>query len=257
MLNLPFSLINFKDFMALAAIVRPLILVCGITFCSLLSAQEVRLTRAEGNCDQLIASLILTDIYKRAGLTLTVQPVPNARATMMATSGMVDGEVARIDTYAENNPPLQRVDPPYYYFTASAIAKSNRGIRINSKEDLKKYRVGIVRGILYLKQMTMGVENLEIANGHDNLYKMLEKDRVDVIIDTRINSRYFIKKFDLKEMELVGDLARFDNYNILTPANKNLAPKISATIKSLITSGDLVKLRKKYEEEFMASGIEP
>ena len=69
------------------------------------------------------------------------------RANAMTLAGEKDGEVGRVLAYTTKNPGLIRVEPAYYHLSTTAFAKSDKGIKITSKEDLQKYRVGIVRGI--------------------------------------------------------------------------------------------------------------
>lgn len=235
-------------------------LIVGIAACAITSvslAQEMNLARNEKATEQAIAASLLTEIYKRAGLTAKIQPLPGARANAMALAGEKDGEVARIPGYAAKNPTLIKVDPPYYYLTTTAFAKGDKGITIKSKEDLKKYKVGVVRGIAHAEAATEGVPGLAVVGDYDQMYQMLEAGRIDVAVDAGANGPYVAKKLGLDNIKAVGELARLDLHNILVPAKKDLAAKIGATIKSMKDSGELDKLAKKHEEDFVKSGVAP
>lgn len=212
-------------------------------------AQEVQLARNENAIGQAVAAKLLTDIYKKAGLGINIAPLPAARANAVALAGDKDGEVARIAPYFAKNPSLFKVEPGYYYLTTAAFAKSDKGVTINSKDDLKKYKVGIVRGIAHAEAATEGLAGLQVTGSYDQLYQMLEAGRIDVAIDEGINGPSTLKGLGLKDITQVGEIARLDLFNVLTPAKKDLAPKISAAIKALKDSGELAKLTKRYEAE--------
>jgi hypothetical protein len=236
-----------------SALVGALILL----FNALVCAQSVNLASNEKATEQAIAALLLTDIYKRAGLTAKIQPLPGARANAMALNGQKDGEVARIQSYASKNPSLIKVEPAYYYLTTTAFAKADKGITIASKEDLKKYRVGVVRGIAHAEAATEGITNLQVVGDYDQLYQMLDAGRIDLAIDAGANGPYVVKKLGLKNIKSVGELARLDLFTILGAGKRELAPKLASVIQSLKESGELAKLAKQHEDAFVKSGAAP
>jgi polar amino acid transport system substrate-binding protein len=221
------------------------------------AAQNLNLARNENATEQAIAASLLTDIYKRAGLTASIAPLPGARANAMTLSGEKDGEVARIQAYATRNPSLTKVEPAYYHLTTTAFARADSGIVIASRDDLKKYKVGYVRGIAHAEAATEGVPNVQVVDSYDQLYLMLEAGRLEVIIDAGANGPYVVKKLKLKNIRVAGGLARLELFNILGPANKHLAPKIGSTIKALADSGELAKMVRHHEEEFLKSNVAP
>jgi polar amino acid transport system substrate-binding protein len=234
--------------------------LCGVVVISMnstVSAQQINLARNEKATEQAIAALLITDIYKRAGFVAKIQPLPGARANAMALAGETDGEVARIQGYATKNPTLIQVEPAYYYLTTTAFAKADSGIKIGSKEALKKYRVGIVRGIAHAEAATDGVPGVKIVNDYDQMYQMLDAGRLDVVIDAGANGPYVIKKLGLNGIKAVGELARLDLFTMLVPARKEWGPKVAATIKGMKDSGELAKLARRYEDDFLKSGVAP
>lgn len=213
------------------------------------TAQNMNLGSNENSASQVVAAKLLADIYKKAGLTANVSPMPGARANAMSLSGEKDGEVARIPAYFVRNATLVKVEPAYYYLSSGVFAKSDKGVTITSKDDLKKYKVGIVRGVAHAESATDGLADLQVSNSADQMYKMLDAGRIDVAIDEGINGPVTLKKLGLKGIIQVGEIARLDLFNVLVPAKKDMAPKISAAIKALKDSGELAKLTKHYEEE--------
>jgi polar amino acid transport system substrate-binding protein len=217
-------------------------------------AETVNLARNENATEQAIAESLLTKIYARAGLSAKVQPLPGVRANAMTLSGEKDGEVARIQAYATKNPTLIKVEPSYYHLTSTAFARSDRGIVISNKDDLKKYIVGYVRGIAHAEAAVDGVPKVQIVDSYEQLYRMLDSGRIEVAIDVGTNGSYVLKHLGLSTIKPVGELARLNLFNILAPSKKSLAPKISSTISELTKSGELATMTKQAEDDFLKSG---
>lgn len=229
-----------------------LCVAAGLMASASVSAQTAQLVYNENAVGQTIAGKLITDIYKKAGMSATAVPVPGVRANAMALSGEKDGEAGRIGAYYLKNPSLIKVEPSHYYLSSSAFAKKDKGIVIKSKEDLKKYKVGIVRGIAHGEAATEGMQGVQLAASYEQLYKMLDGDRIDVVVDEGISGPILLKKMGLNNtIGHVGEIARLDLYHSLNPSKKDWAPKISATIKAMKDSGELDKLVKRYEEDAM------
>ncbi len=229
-------------------------LLLGLSLCLatplVLAQQVINLTANERAVEQAVASLLIKDIYAKAGLKAVIEPLPAKRATQVSVEGAKDGETARITPYAERNPPLVRVDPPYYGLTTGVFVKAGRKLIISGKDDLANFRVGIVRGIAHAERAVEGLKDLTVVDKYEQLYRMLDAGRIDIVVDTGINGQAEIQALGLKgKVEHIGDIAGFDLHNILHPRHAALAPKISSAIKSMQSSGELGQLIKKYEKQ--------
>jgi ABC-type amino acid transport substrate-binding protein len=110
---------------------------------------------------QYVSAQILTDVYQKSGMGVKIELMPPPRATKEALAGRVDGEVSRVKSHGDDNPALIRVTPAYTYFTMTAF--SRLAVSIESPADLKKYRVGVVRGLQASADITEGLDNVEMA----------------------------------------------------------------------------------------------
>jgi polar amino acid transport system substrate-binding protein len=217
-------------------------------------AQDVNLARNANATEQAVAALIVTDIYKRAGLKAVVKPMPAARANAADLAGEIDGEVGRIQGYADKNKSLLKVEPAYYFITTTAFVKEGKGIKVTSKDDLKKYKVGIIRGVAHTADATAGHPALEVVGDADQLYKMLDAGRIDVALDAGVSGPFMAKKLGLKGIVEAGTIAKLDLFLILNPAKKDIEAKLAGVVSALKASGELDKMARKYEQEFVASG---
>lgn len=214
-------------------------------------AEQLNLASNEKLVEQVIAARLLTDIYQRSNLIAKITPLPPARANLSTLNGTSDGEVARIDAYASKNPSLIQVRPAYYFLSTVAFSKSP--ISIRSKDDLKKYKIGVIRGVAHSDAITAGMSNIEYANDARSLFLMLKAGRFEVAIDTGANGKYLLQEMKLDDIHVVGELARLELFHILAPHKKHLAAPISSTISQLKSSGELDLLIKKYEQDFLQS----
>jgi ABC-type amino acid transport substrate-binding protein len=217
-------------------------------------AQTVVLSLNQDEAVQDVAAALLTEIYKRAGLSAKIEPSPPARNTDKVLKNQLDGEVARVGPYFDKNPSLIKVEPSYYYLITSAFAKSSRAFVVNSPKDLQKYRVGIIRGVAHAAVATEGVPKLVVVNSVEQLFEMLELNRIDVAVDVHLNGLDVIRRMNLKGIQLIADLAKRDFYNALIPSKADLAPRISKVIKAMIASGELTAMTKKAEKKRLDAG---
>ena len=220
-------------------------------FPSQVQAQTVNLSLNQGEVLQDVAGELLTEIYKRAGLTAKIDPSPPARNNIRALNNQIDGEVARVGSYFEKNPSLFKVEPAYYYLETTAFAKNSRTIVIKSAVDLHKYRVAIIRGVAHAQNVTEGVPNLVMVNSVEQLFEMLNLDRIDIAVDAYVNGLNAIKKMKLNGIKPVAKLAKRDLYNALIPSKANLAPRISKVIKTMAVSGELSAMIKNCEKKYL------
>ncbi len=214
-------------------------------------ARELRLVRNELATEQDIAALVLEEIYRRAGLANRSTPLPASRANALALSGEVDGEVARVQAYADKTPTLLQVRPAYYYLDSVAFAR--KGIKVTDRNSLAPYRVGIVRGIEYARVVVAMAKRVEAVSTYEQMFQMLEAGHIDVAIDSGVNGKRVLHKLGLKDIQVAGILVRLDLFHLLHPRQASVADKISKQIKLLKENGELDKLVSKAEDQVIRS----
>lgn len=232
------------------SLTKPIVILAMALACVHVQAQDAKLGVAQREAVQDVAAELLRTIYQRAGFSLTIEGLPLARLNDMVLKNTMDGEVARIGIYFERNPSLFKVEPSYYHLVTTAFAKIDRNLVISSTDDLKKYQVGIIRGAYHAAKATEGVANLVIVDDVSQLFKMLDAGRLDIVVDAGINGADMINQLGLtSSVKAVGELTRREFFSVLIPSKKDLAPKLSAVIKTMAASGELKKLTEKLEND--------
>lgn len=215
------------------------------------------LARNENLAEQAIAQALLKEIYKKAGYAATVVALPPARATREALDGTKDGEVARIYSYGTRHPELLRVEPAYYYLTTVAFAKTSSPVQIKSVDDLKKVSLGIIRGVQHSMDASAGVATVHEASGAESLFGMLKAGRFEVALDTGINGNYMLQKPEYQELSERGVVASAPLFLYLHPKYKLQAEVLGKVIKGLADSGELAKMTKQAEKDYLADAQKP
>ena len=213
-------------------------------------ARALRLGTNQHAITQLVAAQLLRDICARAGFPLQLEPLPGRRATLMAVDGSIDGEVARISPYAAANPPLVRVDPPYYALTTSIFVRKGYPTMIRTLDDLATQHAGVVGGEVHAEMAAKHARSVVDVGTYDQLYKLLDAGRIDVAIDTGLSGDAEIRRLRFESrLERQGDVARYDLHVILGPRRASLAPLLGNVIRALRDSGELARLTREYERQ--------
>ena len=81
---------------------------------------------------------------------------------------------------------------------------------------------------------------------------MLELDRIDVAIASKVSGLFLIKKFDLQSIHLLEPaLQRHDLYHYLHEKNKQFTPILDKIVRTMKESGELVDLEEKLTTELL------
>lgn len=209
------------------------------------------LVRIQGLAEQEVAAKILPHIYKDAGFDVDIVAYPGDRAKAEATQGQKDGETLRIWSYGEKNPTMVRVPTAYSSLETTAFSLKSRKISINTADDLKKYRIVIVRGVQHTRDITQGISGVHEINDGEQMMKFLAADRADIALTNTIAGLAVLKKLKMDDIAPAGTLETLPLYHYLHEKNKDIVPKIDAAIRANAKSGELKKMRDKFETEFL------
>ncbi len=184
------------------------------------------------NPAQIRASEILKKAYGNLGISAEFINLPGRRALEYSNSGKVDGEVFRIKTINEKYQNLVRVRAPIMSF--QGVAYATKPLHINRWQDLKPYRVGILRGIVWSERGTNGLKVARFDSNETLLDKLLSGG-VDVIVTTYFSLDLEIQRRDLKIKIYGGQpLVTFDVYHFLHQKHIGLREKVDGEIRKLV-----------------------
>lgn len=229
-----------------------LLLLFVLQMLSEAACAQTRLTLASSSSPLGRATAqMVVEILKQADIESSVVTLPYRRATAESRSARVDGEVGRIANYADRFQELIRVEPAYYAYTTNAFCKTAKGINIRQREELKSYKLGIIRGIKQFSDVVAGFPNVTEANDITQLFAMLNYDRFDIAINSNFSGKVELKKQGIKDVAECGEFSHHDLFLYLHVKHQALAPSISAVIVRLQKSGEMAKLVQKAEQQVL------
>jgi len=218
-------------------------------------AETIRLARFPHSGYQYIASRIRSEVYRRVGLSVRFESMTPRRATAEALAGRLDGEVSRVLSYAEAAPRMVRVTPAFTYFAMAGFARRN--LDIDRSGDLRKYRVGIIRGVQAAIELAAEAKVVEQAANSENLMQMLQADRFDLALDVDINGAAVAARLGYTEVRQVGAWMKTEGYHYLAPHRAAMGHDLSAVIGQMKPNGELERLRASLLAEYMRNPFDP
>ncbi|RRJ84123.1 hypothetical protein D0544_03105 [Aestuariirhabdus litorea] len=187
---------------------------------------------------QMIAERVMTQVYERLNLALTPVPLPAKRALQAADSGQVDAELLRVADIVTRYTNLLRVPEPYLMMQAMAFSRAGFP-PIRRWEDLKPYRVGVMRGVHYSAQATEGMDRL-IANDMEQLFDLLQKGRVDLVVTAKLNGAIEMRQRSGPPLMMhPTPLYEAPMYHFMNRRHGALVDALSREIADLKASGQL------------------
>lgn len=221
-------------------------------------ATQYHLVSIEKLAEQEIGRIIMPQVYQRAGLDVTITPMPGKRAQAEVISGRKDGEIMRIWHYGTENPTTIRVPTPYYFLETMAFIRKDSGITITSKADLAKYRLVKIRGVKHTNYITAGMLNVYDIESTEAMFKLLQNNRADVALTNTLDGQLLLSKLGLDTITAIKKpLAVLPLYHYLHRNNADLVSKIDAALKAMIDSGELKTLIDKAKQQVIRQRAVP
>lgn len=218
--------------------------------------RELRLARNPDLTSE-VDGLVLRDLYQRIGVKLSVIEMPANRATVEAKEGRVDGEVNRIRAYGEIAPMLIRIDPPIHLLSISALYRKGSTTKVQTLADLAPYTVGYVRGIKFAEEMAKSGAHGVATDSPDQLVKMLQTGRVDVIVNGTVTTRFELNMLGISDGIDSTVLLKMPLHHYLHEKNRDMVPTIAALIAKATESGELDKLTAHYQKQLFDAAVPP
>lgn len=239
---------------ALLARVRPVLaFVAAVLACSHSHAVDtLHIARIPGFPDQTVSSEILKEAYRRLQIPVEFIDVPAKRALLLSSSGVLDGEVARIADVETQYPSLLRISPAINFIEPSAFAK-NAKFAINGWEALNGHRIGIVQGVGSSERGVKGLPAVQAVPNQATLLKMLYADRIDVAVTDLFSGMITLKELGLNSAirPMSPPLQKIYIYHFLHENHRALVPKVEAVLREMERSGELTRLREALKKQIL------
>lgn len=228
------------------------ILALFVLYVPLVLAKEpLRLTTIQNAAIPHICEAVINAAYARVGESFKVERYPGKRSLRMANTGVVTGEVCRLDSAGEGVSHLARIPIPIAFLKASVFTK---GIQLPIKgwSNLSPYRIGILKGIIFSDGPTRGMNRHEALNIH-SLFAMLHQGRVDLVVFAKLDGQhYLMNQTRYGGIDVLSPpLATLPLYHYLHRSHKQLITQITEALSEMEQSGEIKALIAEEERKLL------
>lgn len=213
-----------------------------------------KFVRIDGLAEQEVGEKLLKTVYDRAGIEISITPMPGKRALQQASTGAMDGETLRVFALGENVKSLIRVPTALSSLQTVAFAQESNNVSVSKKEDLNNYKSTIVTGVLHTHAITEGIQNVREVTDPEAMFKLVAAGRADLALTSYLDGMAWMKKLGVEGLvSLEPALNDQPLFHYVHESKKDVIPVVDTIIKQMADSGELVDLRRSLEDAFIAS----
>lgn len=181
-------------------------------------------------------NVVATEAFRRAGIELRVVKIPSERALLLANSGLEDGALMRQAGIEQQYPDLIRVPETLGKMGYSAFSK-NASIPA-SYAAFRGRAVGFIRGWKSFEQAMAGAEHVVAADDAEQLFRLLQLDRIEVALYERYMGLALIKKHAIEGVRMLEPLlATADVFIYLHRRHAEHVPKLAGALRAMKQDG--------------------
>ena len=180
--------------------------------------------------------VIATETFRRIGVELRLAKLPAERALLLANDGLEDGDLTRIAGIEEQYPNLVRVPEKLIDWDFAAFSK-DASIPANL-EAIRHHSVGFIKGWKFYERNMAGAERVTTVDDPTQLFRLLDRDRIEVALYARWMGLALIQKQGLKNIRpLEPPLESRAMYIYLNKRHAKLVPKLAEALRALKREG--------------------
>ncbi|MBF0181403.1 MAG: transporter substrate-binding domain-containing protein [Magnetococcales bacterium] len=184
-----------------------------------------------------ILDALVKELFARLGLSARVTRLPSERALLLAEQGEADGDIFRIAGLEKKFASLVMVPEPWLAMRFVAFA-TREEITIDSWEDLPPWRVAFIRGWQVFERHLAKAPALVRTDDALQLFELLKRQRVDVILYDDRQGEYFKRALDLPQARIAGPpLAKSPIFAYLHRKHAGLAPRMAKELRRMKQDG--------------------
>jgi polar amino acid transport system substrate-binding protein len=191
--------------------------------------------------------VIAMEAFRRVGVELRLVKLPAERALLLANDGLQDGDLTRIAGLEEQYPNLVRVPEKLIDWDFAAFSK-DASIPADF-EAIRRRSAGLIKGWKIYEQNMAGAVHVTTVDDPEQLFRLLDRDRIDVALYVRWMGLALIQKQSLKNIRLLEPpLASRAMYVYLNKRHAELVPKLAEAMRALKREGFY---RRIYHEKLL------
>ncbi|MBB5203420.1 polar amino acid transport system substrate-binding protein [Inhella inkyongensis] len=193
--------------------------------------------------DRKALDLLAREAFRRVGLEFKLVSNPSERSLVMANEGEVDGEGLRIAGLSTQYPNLVQVPERFVGVSFVAFSKGTQ-IKVDQGWDsLKPHRVAFITGWKLYEANATGAKSVMRLEKPEQLFKMLDAGRVDLVLYTRADGSALVRGLNLQDIvPLTPALKEVDMYLYLNKKHEAWVQKIAQALREMKADGSYSRI---------------
>jgi polar amino acid transport system substrate-binding protein len=180
--------------------------------------------------------VIAGEAFRRAGAELQLQKLPAERGLINASAGLLDGDMVRIAGLEQQYPNLVRVPEKLVDWEFSAFSK-DASIPSNWKA-IRVLSAGHIKGWKIYEQHLAGAGQVTTADDPEQLFRLLELNRIDVALYERIFGVVLARQQGMHGVRpLEPPLATREMFIYLNKKHSAYVPAIAKALRAIKREG--------------------
>jgi polar amino acid transport system substrate-binding protein len=199
--------------------------------------------------------VVAIEAFRRAGLTLRIETVPAGRALLLSNSGVSDGELNRLSGFETLYPNLIRVPEKLGDWQFAAFSKD---ASIPGNFDAIRGRsVGYIRGWRIYEQGTVRIKDLTKVNGPEQLFRLLQLDRIEVALYVRWMGVEHLRRHGIKGVGVLEpSLFIREEFIYLHKSRAEHVPEVASALQAMKRDGTYQRIRREKLLPHITEGLE-
>jgi polar amino acid transport system substrate-binding protein len=188
---------------------------------------------------------VVKEAFTRIGIRAQIVSLPAERSLINANRGINDGDLLRIGGLNRLYPnliqvPVKLIDLEFVAFT------KNVEFTPTDWSSLKPYSVGIITGWKILEENIVGARCLTKVRDAELLFKLLDRDRADVVIYGRLQGYGMMQKLGLKTVKpLEPPLVKREMFLYLNVKHRPIIEKLTRALEQMKSDGTYDRIADK------------
>jgi len=180
---------------------------------------------------------LLKEIFRRLNRNVVVNFVPAERAMLNLDQGLDDGCLSRITGLAKTYPNIRQI--PEVSLERDFVVFSKRAeIAVDDWKSLKPYHVAFITGWKILERNITEAKSITNVKNGEQLFRLLENDRVDVVVYNRWGGLQIVKELGLDSVPILEPpLVTVPHYFYLNKKHEQLVPRASRALQEMKRDG--------------------
>lgn len=190
-----------------------------------------------------IAERVVTEAYRRLGLSVQVRHLPGERSLRSANNGDTDGELYRKLGMERDYPNLVIVPVPLLTYEIVIFTQGTHFV-VNGWDSLRPYTIGYVKSIKIVEQNTQGMR-VEVAATLRQAFLKMTLGRSDVVVANKASGLAILKELNLPDVKvLTPPLATFPVFHYLHKKHVALVPQLTVMLQQMQKDKTIDALQK-------------